>query len=476
MPPSSEPSPWWKSTGPLLALLVHAVYFLVLCPLHFSTEEWGRIRDRVRDVSSTSQWTSSIMQERGYWGLVIWYFDIHEEVDLYHRYAQLALRGVDVTQPAAAPAQGRLAPYRDVPVEYQPGALLFLLPPALFASSGDGYLHGFVIWCFVLYLAALLAGMHAAGGGPPTAAEAGRTLWWSVRFLFYFGGIVSARFDHAVAAVCVAGLWLFGRALRRPEAPGAFAAFGALAAAGVMVKIVPGVLIPAGVLCLLCGERRWRAALAVLGGFAVTLTVLHAAFAACWGQGYLQSYTYHMARGIQMESTYAGILMALHGAGHPLAVVKSFGSYNLMTSHARWLLPLAPVLLLALAGAVAWRFWRRKDARETSASPFALLMLTITLLLGFVLTNKVFSPQYLLWLAPLFAVACGRSEALEWPGLLFLLAAGLTQVMFPHLYRLVEAMDPLMIVVLNLRNLTLAVAFAWLLWKLPRILREGLGR
>lgn len=477
MPTSSVARPWWRHPFPLFALGLHAILFFGLFQLHFKEGEWARLTALAGPDASTPTWARVLQQEHGPLGFVTWFFDAHDEIRLYHRYAQVTLRGVDPALPADAPRQGTLSPYRDVAVEYQPGALLFLLPPAIFASDYEGYQTGFVVWCGLLYTGSVLLGLRLLNNGEAIPAEqAGRALMFSGVFLLCLGPISAARFDHAVPFLCLAGAWLFQRA-ERTGSLGWLAVCGAWAALGAMVKVVPGVVLPAALLWLLCaggGARpQWRRAGVLIAGFVVTLLALHGLFYAAWGDGYLRSFTYHLDRGFQVESVYAGVLMAGRGWGEVLAVEHSYGAHHVVTPVTVWLKPLALALSLVLAAVVAGRFWRIKIAAEPGVRERAMVGLMVLLLTAFMLTNKVFSPQYLLWIAPLLAAVYGGCVRLRGGELVFLLIGILSQVLFPRFYEQLTQMDPWVVGLLNGRNGLLLLLFGWLVWRLPGLLLES---
>jgi 4-amino-4-deoxy-L-arabinose transferase-like glycosyltransferase len=326
----------------------------------------------------------------------------------------------------------------------------------------------------VLYLSTLLLGLHLlADGRPITPDQANRALWASGGFLLCFGPLASARFDHIVPLLCVAGGLLFQRAMRTDRRRW-FIAFGALAAAGFWVKVVPVVLIGASLLWLYAAAARppWRAAGAVVAGFAVTALTLHLAFWAVWGDGYLRSFTYHVERGIQIESTYAGVIMAGHGFGEPMSIRESHAAYNIDTPYTNLVKSLQGLLFLAVAGAIAWRFVAGRRSLALAARDVAVLLLGIVFLLAFIVTNKVFSPQYLLWIGPLLALAYGFRRRLAPAVLAFLVISALTQAIFPRLYKQLRELQALPIFLLNLRNVMLIALLAWLGWTLTRQLGE----
>lgn len=475
MSSSSASRPWWRSPGPLIALLLHAVVFLGFFQLHFKPGEWAQVVRRAPDHATTGQWLDALVKEQGWFGVVTWFFDTHKEIHLYHSYAEIVLHGTDPRLPADAPGQGHFVPYRDVTIEYQPGALLVFLPPALVSHDFEGYLTWFVVWCGILHAGAVLMGMKLLAGDEPIGvAQANRTLWWSLAFLLCFGGVAAARFDHAVPFLCLAACWLFRHADRTGSLAW-FAATGALIAAGVFVKIVPGLLLPAALLwlCATAPRPSWQPAIALTAGLGVTVLALHFIFLAWWGDGYMRSYTYHVERGLQVESTYAGVIAAAHGFGSPLSVVNVASAYDLATPLTGVLKVLAPVFFLALVVLVATRVWVTRRAAVRPPRDFAVVLLLAVLLLAFMLTNKVFSPQYLLWLGPLMAAAYGVRPALCAPAFALLLAAALSQLIFPHLYDQLHDLNTFPLFGLNLRNLILAATLGWLLWRLPRLLAAG---
>lgn len=462
------PRPWWRQPGPALALLLHALLFTVIFQLHFTDAERHRI------ATSEPSGASAIIRERGPFGLVIWFFSVHGEIRRYHRYASLALDGIDPRQPADAPDQGRLRLYRDVPVEYQPGAVLVLLAPRMLGRDFDAYRTGFIAWCGVLYMGTMLLALHLLADGRPIAsAQANRALWASAAFLLCFGGVAAARFDHIVPFFCVVGGIVFRRAARLDSAAWFFA-FGALAAAGALVKIAPFVLIPAALLwlCAVSARPPWRAGGAVVTGFGVTVLALHIAFYAIWGDGYLRSFTYHLERGVQIESTYAGAIMAGDGFGHPMSVVESHAAKNLETPYTGLVKAIQAPLFLAVSGAIAWRFLVRYRRLPLTARDLAVLLLGAVFLLAFILTNKVFSPQYLLWIGPLLALAYGVRPRLAPAVVVLLVASALTQAIFPRFYQQLRELQAPLILLLNLRNVILVALLAWLGWTLAAQLRD----
>jgi hypothetical protein len=152
--------------------------------------------------------------------------------------------------------------------------------------------------------------------------------------------------------------------------------------------------------------------------------------------------TFHSARGLQLEAPLAWPTILLD----PTAEVgHGYGSYNYRGELAD---RIAAVLKWAMVGAVALTtliaargFWRTA-ADPRPPSPAALgphvVASAVLVWLGFILANKVGSPQYLLWVAPLIPLLPLRS-AREWCWVgLMLLVMLLTTAVYPLAYAYVK--------------------------------------
>jgi hypothetical protein len=179
------------------------------------------------------------------------------------------------------------------------------------------------------------------------------------------------------------------------------------------------------------------------------------------GSGYWQSWTYHLERGLHSESTYGtalltGQLMGLTTTQGAL----TFGSWNLSSPLADTLAKISfyisAAVLLVVYGLYAWR-----SKRESGESPAAglngssasqLLKYATLVVAVFLLTNKVFSAQYLAWLCPLIPLVADRRY---FAPMLFIAAAVLTQYVYPYQYIPFEQVKAVPVLVLTFRNLLL---------------------
>ncbi|GJL77797.1 MAG: hypothetical protein NPINA01_07860 [Nitrospinaceae bacterium] len=476
---------WWKSRTVVLAIALHGFLFLGLFQLGYTHKEWNHIKTIANDPAIPKM-AQAIMSEHGPWGFVVWYYSTHQEAELYYRYAKLTLYGdVEywVQNENFQTEIPRPWPYRDIPIEYQPGALLTISLPALLASDFEEYRFWLAAWFGLLYLVNLFLGIYLVTGGTPSILQMNRMLWWSLGFLILLGGIVTSRFDHVVVTCVLLSTLVFARAFRQQGTQSCygFAVFGFVTAIGVLTKIVPGLVMMPALLVLLIDRKkppRRADAAAALTGLAMGLILLNSGFYAIFGPGYLESFTYHMDRGIQIESVYAGVLLLARMAGYAVTHEVSYGSSNIVSSLTDTVKLISPILFFVTAALLTWKMWINPPPDNQTENPETLvsrqlLLLTMILLLAFMLTNKVFSPQYMIWIGPLMAVLVAVHPNLWKISGMFLGAAVLTQVLFPHLYDFLNAFHPAMVVVLNLRNGLLILILFMLIRDLPNLLKKN---
>jgi hypothetical protein len=192
--------------------------------------------------------------------------------------------------------------------------------------------------------------------------------------------------------------------------------------------------------------------------FLATLGAGLALWLALGGARVWSSVAYHVARGVEVGSLYAGgLLLAGHVAGADVPLVFNFKAYHVASAWgARWATLALPLQVAALA-LVGWRF-RRGGLRDGVHSAGAAI-------LAFVVAGKVLSPQYLIWLFPFVAALNGPTghRARQ----VFLVGCLATAVIYPGpgFGQLLEHRTGA-ILILNLRN-------ALLLWLLCLLLLES---
>ena len=341
-------------------------------------------------------------------------------------------------------AAGQL-PYVDFGFEYPPLAAIPLWLGGLAGRDEATYAVTFAVLmagCAIAgqQLAARLAGDRRAG---LTVA------WLLVLTPILIGASVRTHFDALPIALALGGLLAVAR--DRP-ALGFF-----LLGLGTMTKLFPGLLAVAAIVWLAGrGERR-----AALRGAAIFAAVVVLVSLPLSGAGYVDSFTFHLERPVQIESTPATVLFALGGSrvtGTNLRPDR-FKSNGLDGGHARGVAALFAAALVMTMIVIVALAARRPDVRHLVLTGFAAL-------LAFVALGKVFSPQYVIWLAPFAALAWVWGERAV--ALLCAAATVLTHVEFPSRYFDLINEKTGVILVVAARNAVLLVALGLLVAALRR--------
>jgi uncharacterized membrane protein len=239
------------------------------------------------------------------------------------------------------------------------GILMWL--PSLVSDSPDTYLLSSVVLLAPFGLAtAWLLGRMAGR----------RALWWSaspILLLYAFH-----NWDLAVVAASVAGFWCWWRG-RSVAAAVCFGVGGAL-------KLYPLLfLLPLVLERLHRGDRRGAVRAGAAG--AGTFALINLPFVVLSPSGWAVAYRFQTLRKPNYDSLW-GILGMFFELDQ--ATITTFST-------------LGVVIILA---AVTWETERR--ARREGTYPF--LPACAALLAGFLLVSKVHSPQFALWLVPLFVL------------------------------------------------------------------------
>lgn len=269
--------------------------------------------------------------------------------------------------------------YVDVPVEYPPGILPFLLLPVGTTGFDLQYAAAFValaVAADALVLWLLRRDGLAAGAG----------LWLAVPLLM--GPVMWRRTDVFVALALVAAV----SAGRRGRA--ATAALCVVAAASL--KLWPAALL---VLALPALPAPVRRRFLVVG--AATGGAVGAAVTAAGGlPGMVWMLEYHAHRGLEVESLAATGAHLLVVLGADLVVVPAFGSLEFSAAD------VAPVLTacsVALVVGVVACGWVASRAHRCGPADLATVVLALTLV--FAMTSKVLSAQYAVWIVAAVATA-----------------------------------------------------------------------
>lgn len=280
--------------------------------------------------------------------------------------------------------------------------------------------------------------------------------WFWLAAMLALGGVGMFRLDAVTVPLAVAGsLWLVGRPWLGAS----------LLAVATWIKVWPAALLAAAVIAV-------RRRLAVVGAAAaVSSAVALVVFVAGGGRHLLGFVGDQTSRGLQIEAPVSSVYLVLAAAGVP--GVEVVYDYDLITFQVSApgvdgviaaMMPVLLVGMLAIVAAGALKAWR--------GAAFVTLFpaLSAALVLGFIVLNKVGSPQYLTWLiAPTVVGLVLDRRRWRAPAVLTLVVLGLTQLIFPFCYGALLAVTPAAVALLVARNAALLVLFAWVVVRLARV-------
>jgi len=371
------------------------------------------------------------------------------DLPLYRRWAMDALAGY--------------WPVIDFPWVYPAGALIpivgaMLAGPALYQLT----------W-LTLTAGANLIGIWVLTRGFRLRAAYPAAWYWLLTIVL-LAPVSMLRLEGIAAPLTIAALILIAR---RPHVA------GALIALATWIKVWPAALAAAAVTV---SSRRWRIA---LGGILLSAGIITAAVLAGAGRDILSFLTVQSDRAIQLEAVIAtpwvwGAVTEAPGTfiyqNTALATREIAGPGSRIAASA---IDIAMVVAFALIAIVLLTARRRLSIARLSAAAHRRAELRLVVLGAFALTaalivcNKVGSPQYMLWIAPIITVGL-LVDRRRWIAVAWVMAgiSLATSLIFPILYMPLVDGDPWAAAVLTVRNAGLIALFAWSCLELSRCAKD----
>jgi glycosyl transferase family 87 len=288
-------------------------------------------------------------------------------------------RGIPASIINLAESQNTSGSFRNLPYEYP---VLSIIPFSLgLIAPTAWYQVAFAIW--MLLIAAIIFFVLSITRSSSAA----------IAFAFYLvignWGSAAARFDLIPAALILGSVILAARTKWK----WAFA----LLALATMFKFFPGVLvIPFLIAQQKQSSEKWNSihrwsALGVYCGICVVMTLLSLSLNIA---DTINPFLYFFNRPIQVESAPATFLWLGKFLGYPIHIIQTYGSVNIISALSDKVSLLSSLCLVVGLLYTFWLQWRGKLDIYTAS------LLTVLIIM---ITGKVFSPQYLIWIAPLLA-------------------------------------------------------------------------
>ncbi len=347
----------------------------------------------------------------------------------------------------------------DVEWVYPIGALA----PIVLAGLGGPYLYQFLWFLMTAALGAVAVAMLTNFGRRASGYNAA---WWWMLLSFVLSPVALLRLEGLTAPLVIVGLVLISR---RP------------AVATVLLTIATWVKVwPAAVLLAVVAASHRRASV-VLTGAVVTAAIVTSVWA-LGGLRFIAGFvTMQSDRALQLEAPVTTPWVWMAALGERSSFI--YQNYAIATREVSGpgadlaAASMTPLMFIAVAAIfvlmlVALRRGSRRPGRRAFDASHLMLIGALSLVTAFVVFNKVGSPQYMLWIAPVIAVGVARSWQL-WraPAYLMLAIGGLTTLIFPILYLPLIDGDPFALMLLTARNALLVALLGWSvlrLWSMAR--------
>jgi hypothetical protein len=346
---------------------------------------------------------------------------------------------------------------------YPIGALVPILASASFGLPAYASTWMILVAALNAGAFAYLVGGFSRGGGrrfSPVVA------WWWLLFLVLLGPIAPGRIDAFTIPFALVGVLV---AARRPGVA------ALLLTIATWIKVWPAVLLAAVVLA---SRQRalmvYVAALASSGLLALMLLLGS-------GAHVLSFITQQTGRGLQIEAPVTTVWMWQAFAEVP--GVSVYYDYDILTYQVSGAgvdvaaALMTPTLVFVAAGVCLLGFLVVHRAEPGTMLTSVLAPLSLALVVSLLAFNKVGSPQFVLWLAVPVVVGLASQkdtgQSFRVPTVAVLAIALLTQLIYPIFYGSVLNLDPVMLLVLTLRNVLLFVVLGWAIAVLLRLARSS---
>ncbi|MGN8131290.1 glycosyltransferase 87 family protein [Paenarthrobacter sp. 22069] len=354
--------------------------------------------------------------------------DTFSDTEQYRQWAMAGYNPADLT--------GKISPWVYPVLAQIPIFLANIAGPSLYL----------LVWFLIITLLNAVGLLYLTLG--PRKVTGVAPAWWWLFFTVFMGYLSFARVEGITAPIVLIALLY---AAERPVVA------GVLLSIATWIKVWPAaVLVP----IVIASHKRIQV---VLAGAAVSAAVALGTWLA-GGLPHIMDFLLNQGeRGMQLEATFSTPwvwLSVFHIAGSKMAdntAINSTEVYGPGAATAAVLMQ--PLLILAaiIAAILLVRAMRRGAEREELFLEGSLMMVT-----AFIVFNKVGSPQFIIWLAPVIIAGLAHDwERWKVPAALLMGIAMTTFVIYPLFYTPLIHAHPVMAAILTTRNVLLVVLLWW---------------
>lgn len=271
--------------------------------------------------------------------------------------------------------------------EYPPFAYILMLIPRFFTSDVYVYEVLYVAEVAVFLLIGLWLILKFAKHYDKNPLPVLIAYAVSVYMLDYF---IYDRFDVIVAVILMGACYCY---IKDQHLAAIF-----LVVFGMFAKLYPAIILPLMIVPFLA-QRKYVGAVKYLLTAILMSVLFILPFAIMSPDNVWNFLTYHSSRGLQIESVAASFILFFELFGLTSCVTDhSYGSYNITGGISD---PVSEVMMLlmiiALLAVYVGFFFHCRANEDGKGSDTGMLMAVFLAIMAFILFNKVFSAQYVVW-------------------------------------------------------------------------------
>ena len=321
-------------------------------------------------------------------------------------------------------------PINDPMWQYPPLAAVVFLVGYLIAGNTVGFVFLAALADLAIFVSLLQRGKIQNNLNP--------ALIWTIAPLL-IGPIILGRFDVFVTLAAVIALL----SVRQPHK------FGIAIAVGALLKVWP-------LLLLLATPK--GTALKVMAWFAATFTIGSLLLSFWWDD----SFSFiggQRSRGLQIESVGALPYLIWNAGPSKVTSAFQFGAIEVVANGTQVVSLFITLIGVTLLGLLFyWRIFGKLDSANPADIAFLAVLISIV-------TSRVLSPQYMIWVFGLLAVcAFNPQKNFKLITILLFISTGLGQIIYPWWYADLQLGAVLTVAAHTIRILTLLLATG-IVWK-----------
>jgi len=321
-----------------------------------------------------------------------------------------------------------LVPYTEFRIEYPPLSLLDWLIPII-STERDTFLEIFniqnILISFIIIILVYIMSKKTNRILPTITLALCLGIFFPISLL---------RIDIFVSLITVFAVFFFSKYLKTDKVYLGSIAW-VLLVIGTFTKLYPVLLAPVFLIFDLKKKNYRKLFFHCVVSSVVALPLV--VFIACNFEGFRTFLDYHSTRPLEFESVMAGFLFMAEKLFKNLSmnIVYSYQSYNIDNPISYTLASISwYIMLLFLALSFIYKWTRLKKGNDK----FLLLINSCSIVINiFVLTNKVFSTQYFLWIVPSLALQLSfvkqKSKTIIYSIILILISA-MSIMVYPILF------------------------------------------